>query len=57
MFDPTGLGIDLGVFLLTDTNDVLIVVKKNGTGTGGALVEGDDILFHGAASCMYIFVV
>ena len=47
VFDPAGLGVELGEFLLGDGLDVAVVVEDNGAGTGGALVEGEDVRHGG----------
>src|SRR5690606_8650723 len=44
MLDPTGLRVDLREFALGDGDHVGVAVQHDGTGTGGALVEGDDEL-------------
>ena len=44
---PAGLGKMLGELLLHHIDNVGIVVKQNGAGTGGTLVQGDDhLLIH-----------
>ncbi len=48
VFDPAGLGVDLGEFLLRLGHDSSVSVKNNAAGAGGALVQGKQI-GHGAA--------
>ncbi|MCY1401922.1 hypothetical protein D9M71_170490 [compost metagenome] len=43
VLDPAGLWVDLGEFALGHTGDIGVVVENDGAGTGGALVEGDDV--------------
>ncbi|MNM67892.1 hypothetical protein D3C81_794360 [compost metagenome] len=43
VLDPAGLWVDLGEFALGHTGDIGVVVEDDGAGTGGALVEGDDV--------------
>ena len=50
VFYPPFLGVDLGEFLLTDADDVLFPIKEDGAGTGGTLIQGEDVLFHNKTS-------
>src|SRR5699024_4051293 len=47
---PAGMGVMLGKLFLGQADDVLLPVKQDAPAAGGALVQGDDILFHGKAS-------
>ena len=46
---PAGMGIVLGEFLLGKLHDVLVFVEQDAAAAGGALVQGDHVLFHGEA--------
>jgi hypothetical protein len=46
MFDPAFPGIDLGKLFLLDPDDVLFMIKKNRPGTGGSLIQGQDVSGH-----------
>ena len=47
MLYPTGLGIDLGKFVLGDADNTSVAVKQNGARRGRALIEGENVLlFH-----------
>jgi hypothetical protein len=43
MLDPAGLGVDLGEFLLGHADALARLVEQDGAGTGGALVQGENI--------------
>jgi hypothetical protein len=47
MLDPSGLGKMLGKLLLDLIELLQPRVVQDGTGAGGALVEGDDVVRHG----------
>ena len=49
-----GLGVVLGELFLSHGDDILLPVEQNGAGTGGTLIEGDNILLHGGASLRQI---
>ena len=38
-----GLGVDLAKFFLREIHNALIVIKQDGAGAGGTLIQGDDI--------------
>ena len=46
MLHPAGLGIDLVEGILGPGDDISRPVEQDGTGAGGALVQGDHIGFH-----------
>src|SRR5699024_7733703 len=46
MLHPPGLGVVLGKLPLFQGHNVLLSVKDNAAAAGGALVQGDDVLFH-----------
>ena len=52
---PALFGVDLGELFLTYRQDVLLLVKQDGPGTGGSLVQGEDVLCHDAAPFSHIF--
>ena len=43
---PAGLGVDLAEGVLGPGDDLPRLVEQNGPGTGGALVQGDDVWTH-----------
>jgi hypothetical protein len=43
VFDPTRLGVDLGVLVLGYGDDLAGLIKNHTAGTGRALVYGEDI--------------
>ena len=46
MFHPSGMTEDLRKLLLTGRNDMLVMIKENGPGTGRSLIDRHDIFFH-----------
>ena len=54
MLHIAGLGVVLGELLLSHGDDILLPVEQNGAGTGGTLIQGDNILLHGGASLRQI---
>jgi hypothetical protein len=46
VFHPTGLRVNLPVFLLVRGDDFPGVVKDDTTGAGGTLVNGGNVLSH-----------
>jgi len=46
MLDPTGLLVNLGEFLLMDSDDFTLSVEKNETGRGSTLVKSSDVLLR-----------
>ena len=54
---PALFRVELGELLLADGGDVLLFVKQDSAGAGGALVEGEDVSGHGKqTSCMCVFL-
>ena len=53
VFHPAGLGIDLVEGMLGPGDDIPRPVKQDGTGAGGALVQGDHIGFHRTLPFLY----
>ena len=48
VLDPARFRVDLGEFLLCNADTLAGLVEEDGAGAGGALVEGEDVLFaHG----------
>ena len=47
MFHPALFRVELGELFLADSGDVLLVIKQDGTGAGGALIKGEDVFWHG----------
>ena len=50
LLHPALMGIILGKLLLRHGEDVLLPVKENGAGAGGALVQGQQICTHRGTS-------
>ena len=50
LLHPALLGVELGKLLLAGAYDVLRLVKQNGPGAGGALIQSQKIPAHGDAS-------
>ena len=48
VFHPTRGREVLREFLLRHGDDAAVVVEQDGAGTGGALVQGEDVAAHGA---------
>jgi hypothetical protein len=46
MFHPTGLRVNLGMFLLVRSDNFSGMVKEHATGAGGTLVDGTNVLSH-----------
>ena len=44
---PALFGVDLGEFLLADGDDILLLVEQDGPGTGGSLVQRENVFRHG----------
>ena len=52
-----GIGVKPQVIENYDGGDVLLFVKQDSAGAGGALVEGEDVSGHGKqTSCMCVFL-
>ncbi len=49
VLDPAGLGVKLLEFVLGDGDDGAGLVEENGAGTGGSLIESEDV-GHGCGS-------
>jgi hypothetical protein len=46
VFDPAFPGIDLGELFLLHAYHVLFMIEKNRPGTGGTLIQGQNVLRH-----------
>jgi hypothetical protein len=46
VLDPAGLGVDLLVFHLVDTDRQAMMIEYHATGTGGTLINSSYIISH-----------
>ena len=45
----------LGKFLLCDPDNILLFIEQNGAGTGGSLVQCEDITWHGSPLLLDVY--